>query len=87
MRGLHEGGARQLLDLRLWQRRFRPIDARQIPMHREAGGLELVTQTANLAIGELGLDPEGLAGAFSRLLADQPEFQRTLPEAPRARYQ
>ena len=38
-------------------------------------------------LGELGLDPEGLAGAFSRLLADQPEFQRTLPEAPRARYQ
>jgi 1-deoxy-D-xylulose-5-phosphate synthase len=38
-------------------------------------------------LGELGLDPEGLAGAFRRLLADQPEFQPVLPEAPRARYQ
>ena len=38
-------------------------------------------------LGELGLDPEGLAGAFTRLLADQPEFPRTLPESPRPRYQ
>ncbi|NNN00453.1 MAG: 1-deoxy-D-xylulose-5-phosphate synthase [Acidimicrobiaceae bacterium] len=37
-------------------------------------------------LGELGLDPEGLAGAFSRLLADQPEFPRLLPESPRPQY-
>ena len=37
-------------------------------------------------LAELGLDPEGLAGAFSRLLCDAPEFPRTVPEAPRPRY-
>ena len=37
-------------------------------------------------LGELGLDPEGLAAAFRRLLADQPEFPRILPEAPRPNY-
>ena len=34
-------------------------------------------------LAELGLDPEGLAGAFSRLLDDKPEFPRVVPEAPR----
>ena len=52
----HEGGARELLDLCLWQRCFSPVDTSQIPMHREARGLELVTQTAHLAIRELGAD-------------------------------
>ncbi len=35
---------------------------------------------------ELGLDSDGLAAAFTRMLNDQPEFPRTLPEAPRSRY-
>ena len=37
-------------------------------------------------LAELGLDPEGLAGAFDRLLADAPEFPHVLPESPRPRY-
>jgi 1-deoxy-D-xylulose-5-phosphate synthase len=37
-------------------------------------------------LAEIGLDPEGLAGAFARLLADKPEFAPVLPEAPRGRY-
>ena len=37
-------------------------------------------------LAELGLDPEGLAGAFSRLLADKPEFPRVIPEAPRSKF-
>lgn len=37
-------------------------------------------------LAELGLDPEGLAGAFNRLLSDQPEFPRLLPESPRPNF-
>ena len=37
-------------------------------------------------LAEIGLDPVGLAGAFERLLNDQPEFPRVLPEAPRPKY-
>ena len=37
-------------------------------------------------LAEIGLDPEGLAAAFVRLLNDQPEFPRVLPEAPRPHY-
>ncbi|HEV2426725.1 MAG TPA: transketolase C-terminal domain-containing protein, partial [Acidimicrobiales bacterium] len=37
-------------------------------------------------LAELGLDPDGLAGAFARFLRDQPEFPREIPEAPRARF-
>ncbi len=37
-------------------------------------------------LAELGLDPEGLAGAFARLLANQPEFPRAVPEAPRPNF-
>jgi 1-deoxy-D-xylulose-5-phosphate synthase len=37
-------------------------------------------------LAELGLDPPGLASAFTRLLADQPEAPRVLPEAPRPNY-
>ncbi len=37
-------------------------------------------------LAELGLDPEGLAGAFTRLLADAPEFPHVLPESPRPRF-
>jgi 1-deoxy-D-xylulose-5-phosphate synthase len=32
-------------------------------------------------LAELGLDPEGIAGAFLRLLGDEPEFPRVLPDA------
>jgi 1-deoxy-D-xylulose-5-phosphate synthase len=32
-------------------------------------------------LAELGLDPEGLAGALLRLLGDEPEFPRVLPDA------
>jgi 1-deoxy-D-xylulose-5-phosphate synthase len=37
-------------------------------------------------LAEIGLDPEGLAGAFLRLLNDKPEFPRVLPEAPRPNF-
>lgn len=37
-------------------------------------------------LGEIGLDPEGLAGAFTRLLRNEPEFPRVLPESPRPHY-
>jgi 1-deoxy-D-xylulose-5-phosphate synthase len=37
-------------------------------------------------LAELGLDAEGLAAAFTRLLADQPEFAPSLPESPRPNY-
>ena len=37
-------------------------------------------------LAELGLDAPGLAGAFERLLSGDPEFPRTLPEAPPVRY-
>jgi 1-deoxy-D-xylulose-5-phosphate synthase len=37
-------------------------------------------------LAELGLDPEGLAGAFSRMLHDAAEFPRVVPEAPRPHY-
>jgi 1-deoxy-D-xylulose-5-phosphate synthase len=37
-------------------------------------------------LAELGLDAEGLAGAFARLLDDKPEFPRVLPESPRPRF-
>jgi 1-deoxy-D-xylulose-5-phosphate synthase len=37
-------------------------------------------------LAELGLDPEGLAGAFTRLLEGQPEFPPAFREAPRPNY-
>jgi 1-deoxy-D-xylulose-5-phosphate synthase len=37
-------------------------------------------------LAELGLDPEGLAAAFARLLANEPEFAPVLPESPRPMY-
>jgi hypothetical protein len=37
-------------------------------------------------LAEIGLDPEGLAGAFTRLLEGKPEYPRVLPEAPRPNY-
>jgi hypothetical protein len=56
VRGMHEGRARQLLDLRLRQGRFRPIDVGEIPMHREPRRLQLIAQAAHLAIGQFGVD-------------------------------
>jgi 1-deoxy-D-xylulose-5-phosphate synthase len=40
----------------------------------------------DLLLAELGLDPEGLAGAFSRLLHGEPEFPPAFHEAPRPNY-
>ena len=37
-------------------------------------------------LAEIGLDPAGIAGAIERLLRDEAEFPRTLPESPRPRY-
>jgi 1-deoxy-D-xylulose-5-phosphate synthase len=37
-------------------------------------------------LAEIGLDPEGLAGAFTRLLEGKPEYPRVLPEAPRPNF-
>ncbi|MGC1237761.1 MAG: 1-deoxy-D-xylulose-5-phosphate synthase [Acidimicrobiales bacterium] len=37
-------------------------------------------------LAELGLDPEGLAGAFTRLLEGKPEFPPAFREAPRPNY-
>lgn len=37
-------------------------------------------------LAEIGLDPAGIAGAIERLLLDEAEFPRILPEAPRPRY-
>ncbi|MGH9020991.1 MAG: transketolase C-terminal domain-containing protein [Acidimicrobiales bacterium] len=34
-------------------------------------------------LAELGLDPDGLAGAFARFLRGQPEFPRDIPESAR----
>ena len=41
----------------------------------------------DLLLAELGLDAAGLAGAMSRLLADEPEFPRAVPEAPSPRFE
>ncbi len=37
-------------------------------------------------LAEIGLDPDGLAAAFQRMLADEPEFAPSLPESPRSPY-
>lgn len=37
-------------------------------------------------LGEVGLDVAGVAGAIERLLRDEPEFARPIPEAPRPHY-
>jgi 1-deoxy-D-xylulose-5-phosphate synthase len=37
-------------------------------------------------LAEIGLDPAGIAGAIERLLHDEAEFPRVLPESPRPRY-
>ena len=40
----------------------------------------------DLLLAEIGLDPEGIKGALSRLLNDQPEFAPEAPEAPRPNF-
>ena len=40
----------------------------------------------DLLLAEIGLDPEGIKGAFTRLLNDQPEFGHEVPEAPRPHF-
>ena len=37
-------------------------------------------------LAEIGLDPEGIAAAVERLLRDEPEFPRVIPESPRPRF-
>jgi deoxyxylulose-5-phosphate synthase len=37
-------------------------------------------------LAEIGLDPKGIAGAVDRLLRDEAEFPRIVPEAPRPRF-
>jgi len=37
-------------------------------------------------LAEIGLDPAGIAGAIERLLNDQAEFPRAIPESPRPRF-
>jgi len=41
---------------------------------------------ADALLAELGLDPEGIAGALQRLLHDEPEFSPPLPSAPVPHY-
>ena len=47
---LHESCGRQLLNLRLWQGRFRPVNASKVTMNRETCRLHLVAQAAHLTI-------------------------------------
>lgn len=42
--------------------------------------------TADALLAEIGLDPAGIAGAIERLLHDEPEFPRPLPETPRPHF-
>jgi 1-deoxy-D-xylulose-5-phosphate synthase len=37
-------------------------------------------------LGELGLDPAGIAASLNRLLNDEAEFPGPIPEAPRPRF-
>ncbi len=63
-------------------------EGRPFPMTRILGVPRafLEQHRPDLLLAELGLDAEGLAGAFARLLADQAEFPRTPPVAPRGHF-
>ncbi|MDE3065490.1 MAG: 1-deoxy-D-xylulose-5-phosphate synthase [Acidobacteriota bacterium] len=63
-------------------------EARRFPSTRILGVPRAYLQhhRADALLAELGLDAEGLAGAFTRMLEDQPEFPRDLPETPRPQY-
>ncbi len=85
--GTRHGGAGTLMVSAL---RSRAQDlARPFPTTRILGTPRayLEQHRPDKLLAELGLDPEGLAAAFSRLLADQPEFAPALPESPRPTYQ
>jgi 1-deoxy-D-xylulose-5-phosphate synthase len=84
--GTRHGGAGTLMVSAL---RSRAQDlGRPFPMTRILGTPRayLEQHRPDKLLAELGLDPEGLAAAFTRLLADQPEFAPALPESPRPNY-
>jgi 1-deoxy-D-xylulose-5-phosphate synthase len=84
--GTRHGGAGTLMVSAL---RSRAQDlARPFPTTRILGTPRayLEQHRPDKLLAELGLDPEGLAAAFTRLLADQPEYAPVLPEAPRPNY-
>ncbi len=51
-----ERGGGQLPEARFRERRFGEVEMRQIPVHGEAGHLQLIAQGAHLPIGFFGLD-------------------------------
>jgi len=84
--GTRHGGAGTLMVSAL---RSRAQDlARPFPTTRILGTPRayLEQHRPDKLLAELGLDPKGLAAAFTRLLADQPEFAPALPESPRPDY-
>jgi 1-deoxy-D-xylulose-5-phosphate synthase len=85
--GTRHGGAGTLMVSAL---RSRAQDlARPFPTTRILGTPRayLEQHRPDKLLAELGLDADGLAAAFTRLLADQPEFAPLLPETPRPNYQ
>jgi len=84
--GTRHGGAGTLMVSAL---RSRAQDlARPFPTTRILGTPRayLEQHRPDKLLAELGLDPKGLAAAFTRLIADQPEFAPALPESPRPDY-
>jgi 1-deoxy-D-xylulose-5-phosphate synthase len=84
--GTRHGGAGTLMVSAL---RSRAQDlARPFPTTRILGTPRayLEQHRPDKLLAELGLDPEGLAAAFTRLLADEPEYAPLLPESPRPNY-
>jgi 1-deoxy-D-xylulose-5-phosphate synthase len=84
--GTRHGGAGTLIVSAV---RSRAQDlSRPFPMTRILGTPRayLEQHRPDRLLAELGLDAEGLAAAFTRLLADQPEFAPLLPESPRPNY-
>jgi 1-deoxy-D-xylulose-5-phosphate synthase len=84
--GTRHGGAGTLMVSAL---RSRAQDlARPFPTTRILGTPRayLEQHRPDKLLAELGLDPEGLAAAFTRLLADQQEYAPLLPESPRPNY-
>jgi 1-deoxy-D-xylulose-5-phosphate synthase len=84
--GTRHGGAGTLMVSAL---RSRAQDlARPFPTTRILGTPRayLEQHRPDKLLAELGLDPEGLAAAFTRLLADEPEFAPAFSESPRPDY-
>ena len=84
--GTRHGGAGTLMVSAL-RNRAQELD-RPFPMTRILGvpRAYLEQDNADSLLSDLGLDPEGLSGAFLRLLDDQPEFPRVLPVSPHAHF-